>query len=114
MITYFILLQVIIIFCAVLGYGIIQDGISAFSALLGGLLAIIPNLVFLPWFHHSKKSDNAQKTLKAFYLAEGCKIFLSLLLFTIVFQWTGLRALPLFATFIAVQMAYWVFSYRKS
>lgn len=92
-----------------LGFWIFQESMSALSALLGGMIAIVPNLVFLLWFSHAKKNNNAEKTLNAFYLAETLKILLTLMLFTLAFQWSRIQALPLFVTFVASQMAYWLF-----
>ena len=81
---------------------------AAYSALLGALVAIIPNAVFARRFFQYQGAQVARQIVKSFYVGEGLKIALSMLLFIMVF--TIYKVLPLlfFLTYITIIMTHWL------
>lgn len=77
------------------------------SALLGGLVGFLPNLFFALAFGRRDPRKTAGQVVRAFYFGETIKLFLTALLFVLVFQLPGIRPLPLFATFGAVMAVFW-------
>jgi ATP synthase protein I len=104
----FIILQMLLASFIALGFWMMQGSFAGASALLGGVIGSLPALFFTPLFLKRLQNTNARATLGAFYLAEGLKLFISLVLFTLAFQWSKLNPLALFVTFIATQMVYWL------
>jgi len=87
----------------------IWKGIEAsLSTLMGGMIAIIPGLFFIRLFFKYQGAQQAKKIVTHFYLGEGLKLFLSLLLFTLAFQWSKLCPVPLLFAFIATNGVYWL------
>lgn len=82
---------------------------SALSVLLGGMVCIIPTLIFaLLFFKHSGASA-ARKIVNNFYVGEALKIVFTVFLFILVFQWQKVHAGALFTGFIIAQLIYWLF-----
>jgi ATP synthase protein I len=77
------------------------------SALLGGLIGLVPNAVFALRFGKSAGGRSAQEIVRAFYAGEASKLVMTAVLFFLVFQLPNLRYAPLFAAFIAVMGAFW-------
>lgn len=86
----------------VLAYAIGKN--SAVSFLLGASISLIPTLLFGWIFFKSKGPNAAKKIVHAFYIGETIKILITIILFTLVFQWPGIAPLPLFLGFITAQM----------
>lgn len=80
---------------------------DARSALLGGLVGLIPNAYFAFKFGGAKNAGNAQHVVRAFYSGEATKLVLTALLFIVVFQLQDLRYGPLFSGYIAVLAVFW-------
>jgi len=77
------------------------------SALLGGLIAFLPNALFAFVFGRKDPSKSANQVVRAFYFGETIKLISTALLFIIVFQLPGIWPLPLLATFGAVMLVFW-------
>ena len=77
------------------------------SALLGGLIAFLPNALFAFVFGRKDPRKSASQVVRAFYFGESIKLIFTALLFVIVFQLPGIWPLPLFASFGAVMMVFW-------
>jgi ATP synthase protein I len=80
---------------------------SATSAVIGGLIAFIPNAFFaLFWgcFHESK---GARHVLHAFYVGEALKLALTGVLFFLAFQFREIEHLPLFVGFVVTLGVFW-------
>lgn len=79
---------------------------EARSALLGGLIAFLPN-VYLAAKIGWSKAKSAQQIVRTFYTGEAIKLILTALLFYLVFQLSDILFVPLFINFIAVLMVFW-------
>ncbi|MDI1351647.1 MAG: ATP synthase subunit I, partial [bacterium] len=70
----------LVVLCA-LGF----DKNAALSALLGGLVCIIPNAFFAHKVFKYQGARAAKQIVNSFYAGEALKIFISIFLFTAVF-----------------------------
>lgn len=95
------------------GLFLLQGLNAAYSALIGGLLCIIPNVVFVFLTHRHGGAQAAKKVVNAFYLAEAMKLVLTALLFALVFITMSVKVLPLFVAYIACLMAYFSMAIRQ-
>lgn len=91
-----------------LGFWFFHGSLSGLSSMMGGSINIIAYLVFIPLCFKIPTYLNARKLLLRLYLAEGLKLFISLVLFTLAFQWSKLRAFPFLVTFMASQTTCWL------
>ncbi len=80
---------------------------QAVSALLGGLIGFLPNVFFAVLSGRRDPRKTAGQVVRAFYFGETIKLFLTALLFVIVFHLPGISPLPLFAAFLAVSAVFW-------
>ena len=90
---------------AVMFWGL-DDVVSGYSALLGGLTAIVPNGFLAARLMLPRRDPGAGALLRAAYLGELGKLVLTALMFGVVFALVRpLAAGALFAGFIAAQLA---------
>ena len=90
--------------------GMVLGGkVTGLSALLGGLIAWVPNTYFaLRAFRH-RGARAAQKIVRSFYAGAFGKMILTMAMFAVVFiKVKPLGALALFVGFALVQMMNWV------
>jgi ATP synthase protein I len=79
--------------------------VSGYSALLGGLITVLPNAFLALRLALPRRDPGAQALVRAAYLGELGKLALTVLFFSLVFTMVRpLSAAALFAGFIATQM----------
>ena len=84
----------------------LQGPVAGYSALLGSLTCVIPNAFLALRLVLSRRDPGARALIKAAYIGELGKLALTVLMFSIVFALVRpLEAAPLFAGFIATQLA---------
>lgn len=88
-------------------FAIIFNITAAGSALLGGLVCIIPNAFFASKLFKYQGARAAKQIVNSFYKGEALKIFLSIFLFTAVFVLCRITPLAFFASYILVLMTHW-------
>lgn len=81
---------------------------AGYSALLGGLVAIIPNAFFARNVFKYQGAHAAKKIVNSFYKGEALKIILSIILFTIVFNFCKITPLAFFASYVLILMTHWL------
>jgi ATP synthase protein I len=90
---------------AVVFWGL-QGPVAGYSTLLGSLTCVIPNAFLALRLVLSRRDPGARALIKAAYIGELGKLALTVLMFSIVFALVRpLEAAPLFAGFIAAQLA---------
>jgi ATP synthase protein I len=90
---------------AMLFWGI-GGGVPAYSALLGGLICVIPNAFLALRLVVPRRDPGPGALMRAAYIGELGKVALTVLMFGIVFVLVRpVAALPLFLGFIAGQLA---------
>lgn len=85
----------------------IKGTTASFSALLGGLVCILPNLYFVRLLFRYKGARAAKQIVNSFYKGEALKLVFTIALFVLVFKWFKISPLMFFAAFIAAQMVFW-------
>ncbi|MDR3443365.1 MAG: F0F1 ATP synthase subunit I [Legionella sp.] len=80
---------------------------AASSALLGGMVCVIPNAYFARKLFKYQGARSAKQIVNSFYKGEAIKILLSVLLFTAVFIWVKITPLAFFAAYIMILMTHW-------
>lgn len=80
---------------------------TARSALLGGLIAFLPN-VYLARRVGVAQNKTAQEIVRSFYIGETVKIIVTALLFGLALHVPGVVFAPLIAAFIAALMVFWL------
>jgi ATP synthase protein I len=79
---------------------------EAYSSLLGGITAFVPNVYFALKLSSSSDKD-ARKMLNSFYRGEFVKMLLTAALFTLILQIPSIKILPLFAGYAAALTVCW-------
>lgn len=80
---------------------------AAMSALLGGMVSIIPSAYFASVLFRHQGAHAAKKIVSSFYKGEALKIMLSVTLFALVFKFFNVIPLVFFAVYIVAQMVFW-------
>jgi len=78
-----------------------------YSALAGGLIAVIPNFVFATLAFAYMGASQAGKVLKAFYWGEAVKMLLTIVMFSLVFINFKVAFMPLFVCYTLSLIAHW-------
>ena len=80
---------------------------AAMSALLGGLVCIVPNMYLARKLFQHKGARAAKQIVNGFYKGEAIKIMLSIALFALVFSFINIVPLVFFAAYMVVQLVFW-------
>ncbi len=80
---------------------------AALSAILGGLVCIVPNAYFARALFQYQGARAAKQIVTRFYKGEALKIVLAMTLFTLVFKLFTIIPLVFFAVYIVTQMIFW-------
>lgn len=80
---------------------------EATSALLGGLVALLPSALFAKKLFAHQGARAAKQIVRNFYLGEALKIMTSVALFALVFLFYEVNPLAFFVTYIVVVMTIW-------
>ena len=104
----FLLIQLLAALGISCGFWIGKGSEAGLSALMGGFIGIVPGLLFMRLLFKQSGTKLAKQILSYFYLGEILKILISLILFTLAFQWGKLRPAPLFLVFIATYGVCWL------
>jgi len=86
------------------GIYIIWDINSAKSALIGGLIGIIPNIIFALKAFRYAGARSAKKVVESFFSGVKIKMVLTAILFSLAFKFLVIEPLPLFGMFCLVMV----------
>lgn len=100
-------MQLSICFILTLLFAVILNSKAAISALLGGLVCIIPNAYFAIKLFQHQGARSARKIVNGFYKGEALKLLLSFILFTAVFIFCKITPLAFFTSYILILMTHW-------
>jgi ATP synthase protein I len=106
-ITRFWMLQLSLVVLLSVFFAVACNAQSAYSALLGGLVCIIPNAFFAVKLFKYQGARAAKQIVNSFYKGEALKIVLSIFLFTVVFIGCKITPLAFFVSYILVLMTHW-------
>jgi ATP synthase protein I len=81
---------------------------AGWSALIGGGIATVGSLVMAALVFGIGAAHDAQRVLGAFYLGEGAKVALVIVLFVVVLRNVNVAPLAMFVAFAATFLVYWI------
>lgn len=84
-----------------------NDTSSAFSAIVGGLICIIPGWYFAFQAFRYSGARAAKQIVLRFYWGEAVKYLLTIMLFALAFKFLPISAFACFVSYIAAQLALW-------
>lgn len=91
------------------GCFLLTEGVSAYSALLGGVVCFVPNLYFAWAAFRHQGAQAAKQVIRSFYKAEAVKFGLTVVLFALVFiAVRPLNPISFFLTYAVVQSVHWL------
>lgn len=88
----------------------------AISALLGGLIGIIPNIIFALKAFRYAGAKSAKKVVESFFSGVKIKMVLTAILFSLVFKFLVIQPIPFFGIFclvMAMPLLQPIFLYKK-
>jgi len=87
----------------------LANGVQAgYSALLGGVISIVPNFVFATLAFRNAGASAAKEVLVDFFKGEALKLVLVIVLFWVVFNLLDVIYLPLFVTYVLAIVLHWL------
>lgn len=103
--------SLVVIFCTLVAlfFGVT----SALSALLGGLAAILPNIVFAVFAFRFAGATQNQLVYKSFKTGSKLKLILTTVIFILIYRWPDVQVIPLFITFVISMLGHWVISAKR-
>jgi len=87
---------------------LLLDFQAAYSALIGGIICVVPNLVFVIYAYRFGGARAAKKIASSFYRGEALKILLTALMFAVTFIFVPIAIGPLMTTYVVCLLAYWL------
>jgi len=102
-----LVLQTLLAALGTLGFMLI-DFKAGYSALLGGIICVVPNLVFVIYAHRYGGARAARSITSSFYKGEALKLMLTAILFAGTFILVPISIGPLMTTYVMCLLAYWV------
>lgn len=99
-----ILISSVIVISLTISIYIIWDVNSAKSALFGGFIGIIPNIIFALKAFRYAGARSAKKVVESFFSGVKIKMVLTAILFSLTFKFLVIEPLPLFSMFCLVMV----------
>ena len=101
-------LQALVMSVFLIGFlGVHGFSVDSKSALVGGLIALLPSCFYV-WRSSRGKTQDPRSLVKAHYRAESGKLAITVVLFGVAFTQLGaIAAPPLFVTYVATLASYW-------
>lgn len=102
-----LVLQILLAITGTAGFLLI-DIKAGYSALIGGIICVVPNMVFVIYAHRYGGARAAKHIVGSFYKGEALKIMLTAILFAGTFIFIPVSIGPLMTTYVICLLAYWV------
>lgn len=102
-----LLIQLVVTMFIAVGALFIGNATAATSALIGGLVCVLPNAYFVRTLFMHNGARAARQIVNGFYKGEALKLILSIALFALVFKFLKINPLVFFVAYIAAQMVFW-------
>lgn len=88
-------------------FGLLRGSSSAVSALMGGLVAFLPGLLFSLGLGVRDDRRTAKEVARVFFGGEALKLLLTAVLFVAAYHVPGMEILPLMAGFVSALTVFW-------
>lgn len=103
-----LLAQLIVLLVAALTIWLLRGNVAGYSALLGGVIAWLPNVYFALKAFSFSGARAAKDIVRSFYAGEAGKLILTFVLFALTFAGVKpLEALTLFCVYLLTLMVSW-------
>ncbi|MBO3275946.1 F0F1 ATP synthase subunit I [Pseudomonas schmalbachii] len=103
-----LLVQLVVVLFAAAVLWLSRGTVAGYSALLGGLIAWLPNLYFAYKAFRYSGARSARLIVRSFYAGEAGKLILTAVLFALVFVGVKpIEALSLFGVYLLTLMVSW-------
>ncbi len=99
-----IFISCIVVMSITVGIYFLGEQTSAKSALIGGLIGIIPNIIFALKAFRYVGARSAKKVVESFFSGVKIKMVLTAILFSLAFKFLVIEPLPLFGMFCLVMV----------
>lgn len=106
-IWYLLLIQLGVSVLIALTALVLSGQIAFWSAILGGLVCVVPNVYFAKKLFRYTGARAARKIVNSFYQGEALKLLLTIGLFVLVFKLVKIIPWLFFAAFMAAQIVFW-------
>ena len=103
-----VLIQSLITLLAAAAWFVFFNFKAAYSAAVGGGISIIATFYFAQQVFSLRPGTSAAKIARRFYFGETIKLLLTAALFFVVITCLDVSFLPLFLTYVATLLAYWL------
>lgn len=80
---------------------------AAWSALMGGIIAVIPSLIFALYAFRFVGATSVKMVMTSFYRGQSLKLLTTVVLFIIAFKFLTVMIEPLIICFIITSMTHW-------
>jgi ATP synthase protein I len=100
--------QVSVTFLIAICAKIILGNKSAWSAIAGGIVCVLPNAYFAFQLFRHNGAHAAKQIVHGFYKSEAMKLMIAVALFAVVFKFMAVDSLVFFVTYIAVQIVFFL------
>ena len=81
---------------------------AAYSAFIGGVICVVPNLVFVIYAYRFGGARAAKKIASSFYRGEALKVMLTALMFAATFILLPISIGPLMTTYVLCLLVFWI------
>ncbi|MFP4080658.1 MAG: ATP synthase subunit I [Ectothiorhodospira sp.] len=89
--------------------GVLGGAATAWAAATGGVISLVATAWFaLRVFSGGSRGRPAKAMMRGFYVGEMQKILLTVALFVVAIAWLEVEFLPMFMTYMAGLMAFWL------
>lgn len=80
---------------------------SGISAAYGGATCLIPSFIFAHLAFKYAGASRNELVVRSFNKGSKLKMFLTIILFILVYQWANLQAMPLLVSYVITLLAQW-------
>jgi ATP synthase protein I len=103
----FIYLQGVVALASALVVWLVWGVLAGKSALTGGFVALLPNLVFTLYAFRFAGARQVQQVYSSIKRGAGLKYLLTIVLFALVFKSSAVMLLPFFSAYVLVMIVSW-------
>ncbi|MFC3913048.1 ATP synthase subunit I [Pseudaeromonas sharmana] len=106
-----LVVQLFLIALISLAWWLLGSGVAAYSALVGGGIYWVPQLLY-SWIGSARKADdlNVGLVLWDIYCGAGAKLVATLVLFGVTFKFLEVQHVPMFVTYGLALCSQWIIS----
>ncbi len=102
------LVQMIVVVLVAVIFLLFKGMAFATAVLLGGVISVLPHAIFARWWFAYFTAKAGNRMIAKFYVGEVVKLFLTVILFILVFTFMSVNILACLLGYIIAQVAFWL------